>query len=469
MPATLFSKIWDAHVVAQRGDGKFLVYMDRNMLDEVRAPHVFARIEQQGLRLRRPDLTFAVQDHSVATRPGRNDTTRPDSTDIIRATRQAAHTHGVRLFDLDDPEQGISHVVAPELGMVLPGATHACADSHAATVGALGALAFGCGSTELEHILTTQTMALARPATLRLTLHGRLDHGVTAKDVILHAIARLGVDGARGAVVELTGSAVAAIPVEGRFTLCNMCTEMGARSALSAPDDAVFQWLAGRRMAPRGAAWDQALARWRTLRSDDDAIFDTELDVDCAGLEPQVTWGTDPSQSIGISAPVPDIGTAPPGREAAWRRALDYMALTQGAPIAGMPINRAFIGSCTNARLTDLESAAAVLRGRKVAPQVHAIVVPGSMTVRREAEACGLDQVFKAAGFEWHESGCSMCAGGSGARANPGERIMSTSNRNFEGRQGRDVRTHLASPAMVAAAAIAGRIVDVRPMLEGRP
>jgi len=247
-----------------------------------------------------------------------------------------------------------------------------------------------------------------------------------------------------------------------------MCTEMGARTALSAPDDAVFSWLAGRPMAPRGEAWDQALTHWRSLRSDDQATFDAELVVDCNNLEPQVTWGTDPSQSIGIAQAVPQVKDAPAGREAAWRRAIDYMALTPGAPILDMPIHRAFIGSCTNARLSDLESAATVLRGRRIAPGVSAIVVPGSMTVRREAEARGLDQVFLAAGFEWHESGCSMCAGGSGARANPGERIMSTTNRNFEGRQGRDVRTHLASPAMVAAAAVAGRIVDVRPMLEGR-
>jgi len=468
MPTTLFEKIWNTHVVARRADGKFLVYMDRNVLDEVRAPHVFARIEQQGLRVRRPDLTFAVQDHSVATRPGRDDTTRPDATDIIRATRDAARRHHVRLFDLDDPQQGISHVVAPELGMVLPGATHACADSHAPTVGALGALAFGCGSTELEHILATQTMALARPQTMRLTLRGQLGPGVTAKDVILHAIAQLGVDGAKGFAVELAGSAVTALPVEGRFTLCNMCTEMGARTVLSALDDAVFAWLARRPMAPQGAAWDQALVQWRALKSDDDAVFDAELDVDCNGLEPQVTWGTDPSQAIGISQPVPTVNDAPSGREAAWRRALDYMALAPGAPMLDVPIHRAFIGSCTNARLSDLESAAAVLRGRRIAPGVNAIAVPGSMTVRREAEALGLDKVFVEAGFEWHESGCSMCAGGSGARANPGERIMSTSNRNFEGRQGRDVRTHLASPAMVAAAAVAGCITDVRPMLEGR-
>ena len=467
MALTLFDKIWNDHLVAVRPDGRALVYMDRTMLDEVRAPHVFARIEQRGLAVRRPDLTFVVQDHSVATAPGRTETTRADSAEIILATRASSHRHGVRLFDLHDPEQGISHVIAPELGMVLPGGTHACADSHAATVGALGALAFGCGSTELEHILTTQTMALARPATMRLMLHGRLDPVVTAKDVILHVIGRLGVDGAAGHAVELAGPALTAIPVEGRFTLCNMCTELGARTALAAPDDAVFEWLHGRPMVPAGAAWDVALAGWRGLRSDDEARFDTEIDIDCTGLEPQVTWGTDPSQTIGISEAVPDLAAAPPGREAAWRRALAYAALPSGKPITGTPITRAFIGSCTNARLSDLQAAAAVIRGRKVAEGVQAVVVPGSMTVRRQAEALGLDQTFKAAGFEWHESGCAMCAGGSGARANPGERIMSTTNRNFEGRQGRDVRTHLASPAMVVAAAIAGRIVDVRHLVAG--
>jgi 3-isopropylmalate/(R)-2-methylmalate dehydratase large subunit len=257
--------------------------------------------------------------------------------------------------------------------------------------------------------------------------------------------------------------------VEGRFTLCNMCTEMGARTALSAPDDAVFKWLAGRPMAPKGAAWDAALAQWRELVSDADAVFDHEIAIDCDHLQPQVTWGTDPSQSVGIGQPVPETAAAPPGRDAAWRRAANYMAVTPGVPLTGLPIHRVFIGSCTNARLSDLESAASVLRGRTIAPGVQAIVVPGSMTVRREAEALGLDAVFRAAGFDWHESGCSMCAGGSGARANPGERIMSTSNRNFEGRQGRDVRTHLASPAMVAAAAIAGHIVDVRRLLGEAP
>jgi 3-isopropylmalate/(R)-2-methylmalate dehydratase large subunit len=374
----------------------------------------------------------------------------------------------VRLFDLGDPEQGISHVVAPELGMVLPGATHACADSHAATVGALGALAFGCGSSELEHVLTTQTMALTRPPTLRLTLNGRLGPGVSAKDVALRTIAQLGVDGAHGAVVEIDGPGLTSTPVEGRFTLCNMSIEMGARSALCAPDDAVFEWLVGRPMAPRGESWDRAVALWRTLRSDAGAAFDAEVTIDCRDLEPQVTWGTDPSQVIGISEPVPEPIRNSDDRADGRRRALNYMALTPGRPLDGTPIQWAFIGSCTNARLSDLESAAAVLRGRRVADGVRAIVVPGSTGVRRAAEARGLDRVFLSAGFEWHESGCSMCAGSGGLSARPGDRVIATTNRNFEGRQGRDVRTHLASPAMVAAAAVSGHIVDVRPLLEGR-
>ncbi|MBV8513504.1 MAG: 3-isopropylmalate dehydratase large subunit, partial [Xanthobacteraceae bacterium] len=365
VPKTLFDKIWDAHVVGERPDGRTLIYMDRHVIDDVRAPHAFKALEQQNRQVRRTDLTFAVQDHSVRTDASRH-RADPAATVFTDATRMAAARHGVRLFDVDDPEQGISHVVAPELGLVLPGATHACADSHAPSVGALGALAFGCGTTELTHILATQTMAITRPRRMRIRLDGALGPCVSAKDAVLHTIAQLGIDAARGHAVEFCGSAVTSLPLEGRFTLCNMATEMGARTAYVAPDDKTFEWLAGRPFAPAGADWHRALAHWQTLRSDDGAAFDQDFAIDCRDLEPQVTWGTDPSQVMPISGRVPDPALAPSARHESYRRAADYMGLTPGAPIAGLKIDRVFIGSCTNSRLSDLEAAAAVLRGRRV-------------------------------------------------------------------------------------------------------
>ena len=361
--------------------------------------------------------------------------------------REGSAQNGIRVFDLGDPEQGISHVVAPELGMVLPGATHAVPDSHASTVGGLGAMAFGCGTTELAHILATQVIAMKRPKSMRIRLDGTLAPHVTAKDVALQASSRqLGMAGGRGHVVEYAGSVVRAMAMEGRMTLCNLNIEMGGRSGFVAPDEGTFNWIAGRPFAPQGAQWDAALAHWRTLKSDDDATFDTEHVIDCAALEPQITWGTDPSQVVGISGRVPDPASDP-NRRAITEGALAYMGLTPGTPLAGLPINRVFIGSCTNARLPDLEAAADVVRGRHVAEGVIALVVPGSSSVKREAEAKGLDKVFRDAGFAWGESGCSMCAGGNGDRGEPGERIVSTTNRNFENRQGPKTRTHLASPA----------------------
>jgi 3-isopropylmalate/(R)-2-methylmalate dehydratase large subunit len=417
--------------------------------------------------VRRPDLAFSMQDHTVATVPGRTDASYPSGEAFLKAMRAGSRKNGIRLYDIDDPEQGISHVVAPELGMVLPGATHAVPDSHASTVGGLGALAFGCGTTEMTHILATQVIAMKRPQSMRVRLDGRLASHVTAKDVALRIIAELGVAGARGHVVEYAGSAVRAMPIEQRMTLCNLNIEMGGRSGLVAPDEATFQWLAGRPYAPQGEAWERALAQWRTLASDEDARFDREHALDCSTLEPQITWGTDPSQVLGISGRVPDPAGADAGRRAAMERALHYMELKPGMPLAGLPVNRVFIGSCTNSRLPDLEAAAAVVRGRRVASGVTAMVVPGSTGVKRAAEAAGLDRVFRDAGFFWGESGCSMCAGGTGDRGEPGERCVSTTNRNFENRQGPGVRTHLASPETAAACAIAGRIVDVRRVMEG--
>ncbi len=467
MAQTLFDKIWDAHLVARRADGRDLIYIDRHVLHELHAPHAFKKLEQVQRRVRRPDLTFSMQDHTVPTQPGRNDATNAQSTPFLQAMRAGSARNGIRLFDIDDPEQGISHVVAPELGMVLPGATHAVPDSHACTVGGLGALAFGCGTTELEHILATQVIALKRPKRMRVRVEGTLGPHVTAKDVALRVIAEVGIAGGRGHAVEYAGAAVRAMSIESRLTLCNLAIEMGARSGLVAPDDATFGWLAGRPFAPQGPQWDVALAHWRTLASDDDAQFEREVVLDCAELEPQITWGTDPSQVVGIGGRVPDPASVEPEQAAAFRRALDYMGLTPGMPVAGLPVNRVFIGSCTNSRMPDLEAAAAVVRGRHVAAGVVAMVVPGSSTVKRQAEAAGLDKVFRAAGFFWGESGCSMCAGGNGDRGEAGERCVSTTNRNFEGRQGKGVRTHLVSPATAAAAAIAGRIVDVRQLVSG--
>jgi 3-isopropylmalate/(R)-2-methylmalate dehydratase large subunit len=467
MPQTLFDKIWDAHLVARRLDGRDLIYIDRHVLHELHAPHAFESLEMRRRPVRRPDLTFSMQDHTVATKPGRDDTTNPSGAAFLRAMREGSAKNGIRIFDLGDPEQGISHVVAPELGMVLPGATHAVPDSHASTVGGLGALAFGCGTTELAHILATQVIAMKRPKRMRIRLDGRLGNQVTAKDVALRIIADLGVSGGRGHVVEYCGAAVDAMPMEARMTLCNLNIEMGGRSGFVAPDDATFAWIAGRPWAPQGAQWDAALGAWRTLRSDDDAEFDRDVTLDCVALEPQITWGTDPSQVVGISGRVPDPTRATDGKREAIESALKYMGLTPGMALAGLPVNRVFIGSCTNARVPDLEAAAAVVRGRKVAAGVTALVVPGSSTVKREAEARGLDRVFRDAGFAWGESGCSMCAGGNGDRGEAGERIVSTTNRNFENRQGPGTRTHLASPATAAAAAIAGRIADVRQMLGG--
>src|SRR5580692_9755409 len=467
MPRTLFDKIWDFHLVGQRADGRDLLYIDRHVLHELHAHHAFAQLEREQRPVRRADITFAVQDHTVATNPGRDENTNPGGTAFIKAMREGCRKNGIRLFDVDDREQGICHVVAPEMGLVLPGATHAVPDSHASTVGGLGALAFGCGTTELGHILATQVMAMKRPKSMRVRLDGRLSAHVSAKDIALRLIADLGVAGARGHVVEYAGTAISAMPIEQRMTLCNLNIEMGGRSGFVAPDDKTFAWLRGRPYAPKDAMWDRALAHWRTLVTDPGAEFDREVTLDCSALEPQITWGTDPSQVVGISGRVPEPNAIDPGRRAAAESAFAYMGLQPGTALNGLPINRVFIGSCTNSRLPDLEVAAAVVRGRRVAEGVAAMVVPGSTSVKREAEAAGLDRVFRDAGFFWGESGCSMCAGGNGDRGEPGERCVSTTNRNFENRQGPKVRTHLASPATAAATAIAGRIADVRQLLSG--
>ncbi|MFN4283118.1 MAG: 3-isopropylmalate dehydratase large subunit [Alphaproteobacteria bacterium] len=467
MAATLFDKLWDAHLVGRRADERDIIYMDRVVVHDLHGPRAFAGLQQKGRTVRRPDLTFLVNDHRAATNPGRDPNGVAHGVGNIRAMREGAQSYGIHLYDIANPEQGISHVIAPELGIVLPGMTYAVPDSHACTVGGLGSLAFGSGTTELEHTLATQTMALKRPKTMRVILEGRLGPGVSAKDAALRMIAELGVDGGRDHAVEFAGSVVRAMPLEGRFTLCNLAIEMGARTGLVAPDDITIEWLADRPWVPQGAMWDRAVAHWRTLPSDANAAFDCEVTVNCGNLEPQVSWGTDPSQVIGISGRVPNPVGADPQQRAAMTRALDYMGLTPGTDIDGLPINRVFIGSCTNSRLSDLQNAAAVLRGRHIADGVTALLVPGSTTVRRQAEELGLDKIFKDAGFVWGESACSMCSGGNGDRGVLGDRIASTTNRNFESRQGKGVRTHLMSPAMVAAAAVAGRLVDVRRLIAG--
>ena len=461
MSATLFDRIWDAHRVGVREDGRELIYMDRNVVHDLHGPHAFARLGATGRTVRRPDLTYAVLDHSVATTPGRDAETNAAARPFIAGMRAGAGRYGVRLFDVTDEEQGIAHVVAPERGIVLPGSTYASPDSHACTVGALGALAVACGTSELEHVLATQVVAMLKPKQMRITLDGRLRAGVTAKDVTLHLIARLGVAGGRGYAIEYAGEVVDALSVEARFTLCNMTIELGARTGIIAPDAKTLAWVAERPLTPRGAGGELARAEWATLRTAADAVFDHELRVDCSALEPQVTWGTDQSQVVGINGRIPDAAAIEPARRTAFERALAYMGLRPGMSLAGLAVDRVFIGSCTNARVEDLEAAAAVARDRHVADGVRAIVVPGSSAVKRAAEARGLDRIFRAAGFEWHESGCSMCAGANGDLAAPGQRSVSTSNRNFENRQGPGVRTHLVSPAMAAAAAVAGHIVDV--------
>lgn len=456
MASTLLDKIWDAHVVATRADGRDLIYIDRHVVHELHGPHALKHVEEKGRNVRRPDLTVAVQDHTVSTLPGRK------TSDHIEAMRRGAREHGFRLFDVGDPEQGIVHVVSPEMGIALPGLTLACPDSHASTVGALGTLAFGCGTTELEHIFATQVMAMSKPRQMRIIFDGRLGPGVSAKDVALYLIRTVGVDAGRGYAVEYAGSAIEEMEIEGRLTLCNLTIEWGARTCLIAPDEKTIAWCAGRPAAPTGELWDAAVAWWRTLATDPDATFDREVRIDCNTIEPQITWGTDPAQVVGISERVPGPDEGDPAQRDKTQRALAYMALPAGRPLLGVPVHRVFIGSCANSRMSDLRLAAELAQGRKVAPGVTAIVVPGSSTVKRLAEQEGLDRIFTQAGFEWRGSGCSMCAGANGDVGIEGERCVSTTNRNFENRQGRGVRTHLVSPAMAVAAAVTGKITDVR-------
>ncbi len=456
----MFEKIWDEHVVSE-GDGPALLYVDLHLVHEVTSPQAFEALRVAGRPVRRPDRTVATMDHNVPTLPG--PISDPLAKQQLETLQHNCEEFGIPLYATGSGREGIVHVIGPELGVTQPGMTIVCGDSHTSTHGAFGALAFGIGTSEVEHVLATQTLLQARPRTMLVDFSGELPFGLTAKDIVLGAIGRLGVAGGVGHVLEYAGAPIRALSMEGRMTICNMSIEAGARAGMIAPDDTTFAYLEGRPGAPQGAAWEEALHRWRGLRSDDDARFDSVLEIDVSSLEPQVTWGTNPGMvvPVGEVVPSPDDFDDAAEREAT-ERALHYMALEPGTPITDIRVDRVFIGSCTNARIEDLRAAASVVAGRRVAESVRAMVVPGSAQVKRQAEAEGLDQVFMRAGFEWRRAGCSMCLGMNPDILAPGERCASTSNRNFEGRQGAGGRTHLVSPPMAAAAALAGHFVDVR-------
>ncbi|BCX17993.1 MAG: 3-isopropylmalate dehydratase large subunit [Geminicoccaceae bacterium] len=463
MGRTLFEKIWDSHVVDQQPDGTCLLYIDRHLVHEVTSPQAFEGLRVSGRKVRRPDLTLAVPDHNVPTTDRRLGIADPVSRLQVETLERNCREFGIELFGMNDVRQGIVHVIGPEQGFTLPGTTIVCGDSHTSTHGAFGALAFGIGTSEVEHVLATQTLLQKKPKTMRIRVEGELHEGCTAKDVILAIIGTIGTAGGTGHVIEYAGSVVRSLSMEGRMTICNMSIEAGARAGLVAPDEKTFAYLKGRPKAPKGAAWEAAVAYWRTLPSDPDAVFDREIVLDAATIEPQVTWGTSPQDVVPIGGRVPDPKDAPtPERRAAMERALAYMGLEPGTPMESIKIDKVFIGSCTNARIEDLRLVAKLVKGKKVAPHVQAMIVPGSGLVKHQAEEEGLHEIFIEAGFEWREAGCSMCLGMNPDQLKPGERCASTSNRNFEGRQGKGGRTHLLSPAMAAAAAITGRLTDVR-------
>jgi 3-isopropylmalate/(R)-2-methylmalate dehydratase large subunit len=461
---TFFEKVWEDHRVIALGDDTDLLQIDRLFLHDMSGSAAMRQLEKSGRAPASPRQVYTVIDHVVSTRPGRgrNETRANAGGGMIETTRSLSNRYGFTFFDVDDPRQGIVHVVSPELGIALPGLTLVCGDSHTCTVGGIGALAWGIGSTEGEHVLATQTLAQVKPKTMRVSFDGALAAGVFPKDMILHLIGQIGANGGIGYAVEFSGAAVKGLPVEGRLTLCNMAIEFQAKYGFVPPDETTFDYLHGRAFAPKGEAWDRAVAYWRTLPSDEGAVFDHEVHIDCAEIAPQVTWGTSPQQVAAIDGVVPDPSSvSDPGTRTLVERAIEYMRLAPGTPVSRIPIDVAYIGSCTNARLSDLRVAASVLKGRKVKQGVTAICVPGSTQVKHEAEAEGIDRVFRDAGFEWHESGCGFCGSG-GSRRLEDQRVVSTTNRNFEGRQGPNTRTHLASPATVAASAIEGRIADAR-------
>jgi 3-isopropylmalate/(R)-2-methylmalate dehydratase large subunit len=467
-PRSLFDKIWDEHRVSKGENAPDILYIDLHLVHEVTSPQAFNGLREKGLQVRRPDRTLATMDHSTPTSSQSLELADELAARQLRQLQANCREFGISLYDLDSPARGIVHVIGPELGLTQPGMTVVCGDSHTSTHGAFGTLAFGIGTSEVEHVLATQCLLQERPQTFQVNFEGVRPQGVGAKDMILALIATTGTGGGTGHVFEYAGPAVGALSMEERMTLCNMTIEAGARAGMIAPDDTTFEYLSGREFAPQGAAWETALERWQSLRSDPDARYHKSLSLDVSRLEPMITYGTNPGMGIPISHPVPDPATeADAARRAALEKALRYMGLSPGRPLQGHPVDVVFIGSCTNARISDLRQAAALLRGRRVAPGVRLLVVPGSESVRRQAEAEGLDRIFRAAGGEWRFSGCSMCIAMNGDALEPGQYAVSTSNRNFEGRQGKGGRTFLASPLTAAATAISGQITDPRTLIAG--
>ncbi|WP_192964212.1 3-isopropylmalate dehydratase large subunit [Phycobacter azelaicus] len=463
-PRTLLDKLWSAHEILRREDGTSILWVDRHLVHEG-SHHAFGKLAARGAKVTAPELTFAVVDHYAPTR-NRDQIADPQISRMIGTLRKNAAQHGLRLFDLMDPAQGIVHVIGPEQGLTLPGLLINCGDSHTSTHGAFGAMAFGIGATEVAHVLATQTIWQKKPQSMRITVDGSLGPGVSAKDIALNWIARLGTGGAQGCAIEYAGNAVRDLSMEGRMTLCNLSIEGGARLGMVAPDEVTFAYLKGRPYAPKGDDWEAALADWANLRSDDGAAFDREVTLHGDAIAPTVTWGTSPEQALPVTENIPDPATLDPGKADAARAALDYMGLPIGRPLDGIQVDQVFVGSCTNGRIEDLRAAAAVMAGRKA--KVPGMVSPGSAQVKAQAEQEGLDRIFTEAGLEWVAAGCSMCVGMNGDLVAPGKRCASSTNRNFRGRQGPGARTHLMSPAMVAAAAVTGTITDVRPLLHGR-
>lgn len=463
MGKTLYEKVWDAHIVAEPAGEAPIIYVDRHLVHEVTSPQAFSGLKMAGRKLRAPEKTFATMDHNTSTKSASLDALSPMARTQVETLQQNCKDFGVRLYDIHHPNQGIVHVMGPELGITLPGTVIVCGDSHTATHGAFGALAFGIGTSEVEHVLATQTLRQLKAKTMKIEVRGSVQDGITAKDIVLAIIGKIGMDGGTGYVVEFCGEAIRNLSMEGRMTLCNMAIEMGAKAGMVAPDATTFAYLKGRTFAPKASDWDQAVADWSALKTDDDAVFDATVTLEAKDIAPQLTWGTNPGQVVAIDKPVPNpADETDPVTKGSMEKALQYIGLEPGVLMTDVAINKVFIGSCTNSRIEDLRSAAAQIQGRKVAATVSAIVVPGSGQVKAQAEAEGLDKLFTDAGFEWRLPGCSMCLAMNDDRLEPGDRCASTSNRNFEGRQGRGSRTHLVSPAMAAAAAIAGHFVDIR-------
>ena len=463
-PRTLLDKIWTSHLVDRQDDGTCLLYIDRHIIHEVTSPQPFEGLKMAGRKVRRPELTLAVIDHNIAT--DRDEEIPEDSQLQMDTLRRNCAEFGVELFEVDDPRNGIVHIIGPEQGFTLPGVTLVCGDSHTATHGALGALAFGIGTSEVEHVMASQTLLQAPVKTMRVTVEGELPAVCTAKDLILALIGQIGTGGGTGHVIEYTGPAISALSMEGRMTVSNMSIEAGARAGLIAPDEKTFAYLEGRPYAPKGADWDAAVAYWKTLPSDPGATYDTEVTLDVNAIDPQVTWGTSPEDVVPITGVVPDPKDAPnSGKAASIKRALEYMGLQAGTRITDIEIDTVFVGACTNGRIEDIRAVAEVAKGRKVKEGIRTLIVPGSGLVKQQAEDEGLAQILIDAGFDWREPGCSMCLAMNVDRLQPGERCAATSNRNFEGRQGRGGRTHLVSPAMAAAAAITGKLTDVRELI----